>query len=151
MQININTTKLDAIAKLFDEMGDRTTDLSPIGRDLADIMRDDLRKRFASAPATEIGGEVYGGVTWSRLTDASFFINPARRGRNIGIDTGSLQRQVTIDGSGNLYTVNGSNFSFELTSEKAQSFQEKRPLVFWYLELLRRVNDRIIEFVIRNQ
>lgn len=138
--------KLEQLDGIFEEMSDRARNLSPIGKDLADIMRDDARKRFASAPATEIGGNVYGGVYWPALTDASFAMNPKRHGGKIGVDTGELRRQATLDGVANLYKVSGTDFTFELTSEKAQEFQVDRPLVFWHVELLRRVSDRLVQY-----
>lgn len=148
MKISLNFSALDAIEDLFGEMKLRVTDFSDIGDNLADIMRDDVRKRLISAPMTEVGGMAYGGVYWDRLTDASFAFNPNRRGKKIGTETGTLMRQSTAKGGENLYSINGTNFVFELTSTRAADFTAYRPLVYWHPELLQRISTEITDFIV---
>jgi len=148
IQAGINTSQLDAIANSFGQMGDRSTDYSDIGSELADIMRDDLKKRFASSPATQVGGTVYGGIRWDGLTDATFAINPSRRGGKIGIVSGQLKLQSTVAGAGNVFGVDGTDFSFELVSERSQNFSQYRQLLAWHPELLRRTAELISTYVV---
>lgn len=147
MEINIDVSALENLRSKFDDLRDRALDISPIGEDLADIMRVDIRKRFASSPSTTSGGVVYGGMQWDRLTDAAFARDKNRRSGKIGIVTGQLRAQSTLKGGGNVYAVDGTDFMFELVGDRAQNFSQYRQLVGWHPELLYLVSQKVSQYL----
>jgi phage gpG-like protein len=133
------------------KMAERLEDMTPIARDLADIVRDDIDLRFRSSPATEVGGEVHGGVYWDKLTDYTFSLHPERRGGKVLIDTGELYRDSISEGQGNRYRIDGREFTFELTSKKAVENQAKRPIAIVHDDLLRKVAKAQVKFVLEGK
>lgn len=148
--LSINLRGFSDLDSRFDKMSDRVTDFNPISRDLADIVRQDINLRFLSSPATVSGGVVYGNVYWGPLSPYTFRMNPRREQGKVHIDTGRLwQGAINEGGGGNRYYTQGSDFFFELTASQVDDLQNKynRPIAFWHEELLNKVRDRTVEYV----
>ena len=104
------------------------------------ILQQDVDYRFETAPATETGGVVYGGVEWVSLSEAYLAQNPRRYGGQILRDTGELQQSLTNQGSPyNIYEVGESYLVFGSALGKAGKLQKKRKFIFWHTELLEKI------------
>lgn len=104
------------------------------------ILQQDVDYRFETAPPTETGGVVYGGVEWSSLSEAYMANNPRRYGGQILRDTGELQQSLTNEASPyNIYDVGESYLVFGTSLAKAGKLQEKRPFVFWHTALVEKI------------
>lgn len=147
--ISVDLRGLSDMGDRFNSMSRRVTDFNPISRDLADIIRQDLNLRFLSSPATVSGGIVHGNVYWGSLSPYTFRMNPRRLQGKVHVDTGRLWQGSISEGGGNRYHVQGSDFFFELTNQNTGDLQNKykRPILFWHEELVNKVRDRTVEYV----
>lgn len=148
LALTIDAQKLKELMESFPKMKKRFEDVSAIERQLADEIRADVDMRFKSSPVVEVGGAVYGGVQWDRLTDYALFMNPRRRGGRILIDTGELYRGAITPGGANQTKVKGKEFTFELTDRKAIKNHPKRPILVWHDELLEKVSKVYLKHVV---
>lgn len=154
IDISIEVTGVD-----FGDLRDRASsvsmlvdDLSPISRELAEVVRDKhLNPLFLSSPSTLTGGMVHGGEYWAPLSPYTLRLHPHRANGQIHIDTGNLWKgAVQEGGAGNRYDVSGPEFTYELTDSRAPDLQEKfgRPILFWHEELLEEMGKAVLEYAI---
>ena len=104
------------------------------------ILQQDVDYRFKTAPSTQTGGAVYGGVSWSSLSESYMANNPRRYNGQILRDTGELQQSLTSEGSPyNIYDVGESYLVFGTSLPKAAKLQKKRSFVFWHTQLVEKI------------
>lgn len=154
IDISIEVTGVD-----FGDLRDRASsismlvdDLSPISRELAEVVRDKhLNPLFLGSPSTLTGGMVHGGEYWAPLSPYTLRLHPHRANGQIHIDRGVLfQGSVQEGGAGNKYSVAGSEFTYEITDPRAPDLQEKyeRPILFWHEELLEDMARAVLDYEI---
>jgi hypothetical protein len=151
LSISISATGLEGMSAKLDTMSNAVDDLSPIAPKLAEIVRDKhLNPLFKSEPSTLIGGQVWGGVYHAPLSRATLLMHPRRRTGQIHIDTGRLWRgAVTEGGEGNRYDVDGTEFTYELTDERAPALQAMRPILFWHKSLRIAMTEAIVTYLLQ--
>lgn len=112
------------------------------------ILQQDADYRFETAPPTEIGGTVYGGVEWQALSEAYLAENPRRYGGQILRDTGELLQTLTNEASPyNIYDVGESYLVFGSSLAKAGKLQKQRPFLFWHPQLIEKIAEFLAEFL----
>ena len=140
MKAKLNLSPKQGIKKArFLEQAKRARDFKKIEAPLVKVVRDDINKTFESSPQTTLGGEVQSGESWPKLTDYTLSLYPRRRRGKVLIDTGELWRSTQVDGAGNRYTIDDTDFSYELTSQKARKLQGRRPIAVMHEKLAQRV------------
>lgn len=140
------TTNEDIIRKLND-ISDRVRNLERVSDRVFDVIEDDCRQRFNSAPEVRSTAEVYGGVTWPRLTEA--YIKQAKRSGPMLKITGDLHSQFRRGGPGNVAIASQNAFTFGTNTPKARGLHRKRKLIFIHPELTRRVKKVLSDYVIK--
>lgn len=112
------------------------------------MIQEDVDTRFATAPLTEVGGEVYGGVQWRSLSESYLIQNPKRLGGQILRDTGELQQSLTAEGHPyNVFDVTESEIVFGTALAKASRLQRDRPFIFWHPLLLEKIASYLINWI----
>lgn len=113
------------------------------------LIQEDVDTRFNSAPLTEVGGEVYGGVQWRSLSESYLVQNPKRFGGQILRDTGELQQSLTAEGSPyGVFEVTDSEIVFGTSLVKASRLQRDRPFIFWHPILLEKIANYLINWIV---
>lgn len=143
----------------FDDLRDRVEgisdvldDLTPIARELAEVVRDKhLNPLFLSEPSTLTGGVVYGGVYHAPLSRYTLMLHPERARGQVHIATGKLwQGAVTEGGGGNTYDVQGTEFTYELKDSRAPKLEGfGRPILFWHEELQTEMAKTILAHLVK--
>lgn len=112
------------------------------------LIQEDVDTRFNSAPLTEVGGEVYGGVQWRSLSESYLVQNPRRFGGQILRDTGELQQSLTAEGHPyGVFNVTDSEIVFGTALVKASRLQRDRPFIFWHPILLEKIASYLVNWV----
>jgi hypothetical protein len=112
------------------------------------ILQEDVDYRFETAPPTETGGIVYGGVQWNSLNEAYLGRNPRRYGGQILRDTGELQQSLTNEASPyNIYEVGESYLVFGSALAKAGKLQKQRKFIFWHPQLLEKIAEFLANYL----
>lgn len=101
-----------------------------LARDTALIVQGEVDEIFNSAPSTTSGGSVYGGKTWSRLTDAYLAQRPDRIDGQIYRDTGALLNSLSLGEEGNIFDSDGSSVTFGTSLPKAGPLNKQREFLF---------------------
>lgn len=154
MKIDVSGLRqVQEMARRSSLVKERIRDLSPIAKDLAQIVRDDIDRRFQSSPSTEVGGVVFGGVSWNKLTDYTLKRHPHRKGGKVLIDTGEMRQECISDsGMGNrYYTQVPGFFTYILRNKKAVENQEKRPILVAHRELLDEVATKTLDYALEEE
>lgn len=112
------------------------------------LIQEDVDTRFNSAPLTEVGGEVYGGVQWRSLSESYLVQNPRRFGGQILRDTGELQQSLTAEGHPyGVFNATESEIVFGTALAKASRLQRDRPFIFWHPILLEKIANYLVNWV----
>ena len=122
--------------------------LSQVAFELATAAQADVDTRFQSAPATETGGPVSGGVNWSPLTPAYLQSHPRRRGGQIYRDTGEFQQSFAVNAPGNVFESSVGAVTFGSGLVKAGRLNELRPVVFASPELIQTSQNIVAAYVL---
>ncbi|ARV58061.1 hypothetical protein BZZ01_04910 [Nostocales cyanobacterium HT-58-2] len=126
----------------------RASDITNAGEGIRLILQADVDYRFLHAPATETGGEVYGGERWEALSEAYLVARPERLGGQILRDTGELQQSLTASGSPNqVFSVTNTDLIFGTALPKAVGLQKKRPFLFWHPLLIEKVAEYLANYL----
>ena len=98
IKLEIDAAELASITNQLNGIKVRAGDISNASVGIRLILQEDVDFRFQTAPATETGGAVYGGVQWRSLSESYLAQNPRRFGGQILRDTGELQQSLTSEG-----------------------------------------------------
>lgn len=147
LSIELQYGDLTQLETYYSDLGKRAQDLQAIQRELDDIQREELKLRFLSSPATEVGGVVHGDVYWNRLSN--WYLNqvPRRRKGQIMIDTGRLKNDAITPGSGNGSSFSQNNYEFHLNTPYAEKQDAMRQLLFWSEGLLQKTEAAIVNYI----
>jgi hypothetical protein len=118
---------LDGLEKLQNRAKRVTIELQ---RDTALIIQSEVDQVFDSAPSGSSGGSVYGGVTWTSLTEAYMRRRPDRASGQLLRDTGELLQSLAVGGSGNILTSDADSLTFGTALPKAGGLRGKRDFLF---------------------
>lgn len=116
---------------------------------LQKVMSEDVQKRFASSPSTVQGGYVTGGEYWKPLSESYLRNRPERASGKIYIDTQNLMRSFNVGSPTNISRFDDSfTYEFGTTVPYAEKLQNLRQIVFFYDELLDKIAEQFLEWVI---
>ncbi len=142
LEYDLTPVILEAVARI-----DKAKDISPAKDKLVKVVREDVKKRFDSAPPTTTGGFVHGNVYWDALKESTLRANPDRATGQILIDSGQLRDSVTIDGDANFISdLVGTQFTFGSSLNYADKII-KRPYLFLHDELKEELTLEIIKYI----
>lgn len=144
VSISIETEGVEKISKLLSTATDRIDDWTPIADGIVTMVRDDVRLRFQSSPAVEVGGMVWGDVYWRPLTEGYLLSRPDRQSGQILIDSGALKQSVTEDTAESFTSITSEEIKIGTTLPYAGEMQEKFPFIFWHPILLERIADYLV-------
>lgn len=122
-------------------------DLKKLSAVLFDVAANDFKQRFDSSPRVRSSAEVYGGVTWSRLSERYLKSNPRRLSGVQLVDTGLLRRSFTRLGQGNITTESATEVRFGSTLERAMLQHRRRQIVVDHPELGTKTAEAIAEVI----
>ena len=151
LSISIDTEELENLESYYSGIQERSQNFQAIEQELGDLQRQELKLRFLSSPATEVGGIVHGEVYWNRLSNWYLNQNPRRRGKQIMIDTQRLMRDSTVDGSGNTSRVEGNRYEFSINTSYAQKQHDLRSLLFWSEGLLEKTEAVVLDYILNGK
>ncbi len=148
LKLEIDASELEKAARDLGAIEIRASDIREAGEGIRLIMQEDTDFRFQNAPATETGGQVYGGVRWAELSESYLANNPRRLGGQILRDTGELQQSLTASGHPyNVYNVAKDSLVFGTALAKAGRLQRKRAFLFWHPTLLEKVARFLVNYI----
>jgi hypothetical protein len=138
LKADLTTEGFDVLQIQLTEIIDKANDLNSVADDLRLIFQEDLKLRFASSPAVETGGQVYGGAYWAALSPVTLI---RRGGGKVLIDSGDLERSLTSEGDGNniFEVINGTEVTFGSLLPYASRVNADRPFLFWHPFLLEKM------------
>jgi hypothetical protein len=152
ISMEVTGVDFDDLRDRVDGISDALDDLSPISRELAEVVRDKhLNPLFLSEPSTLTGGVVYGGAYHAPLSRYTLLLHPERARGQVHIATGSLfQGAVTEGGSGNTYDVQGNEFTYELKDSRAPKLEGfGRPILYWHEELQEEMAKAVLAYLVK--
>ena len=153
LEITIDTKQLTRQGKYAKRIKNRVANFDEgkdpgLAKELAKIVQEDLNMRFLTAPATEVGGEVWGGAYWKPLSQYTFNLHPNRRGGKIHIDTGRLWKASITPGGESLYELRDNQFKFEILVDYAAKLQQWRQILFWHPVLVEKLTKKISTYMV---
>lgn len=149
LALRIDASELERINARLNELQVRAEDVRGAGPGIRLLVQQDVDERFAAAPSVEAGGAVLGGVSWQPLPEEYLERNPRRRGGQLLRDTGELLQSLTVDGyPGSVFTEEGEDLVFGTALTKAGRLQDQRPFIFWHPELLEKVAEYLVNWVV---
>lgn len=142
--VTVEIDGLEQAITSLEGIGDRVSDIRGMSRDILLACQADTDRRFDSAPRTETGGAVYGGINWPALSDRYLRDNPRRQGGQVLRDFGTLQQSYGLGRTGNISDVSSDEIVYGSALPKARYLARKRPQVFLHRELI-QVATNIVE------
>lgn len=127
--MDVRIDRLEAAIQKIQKIAASQGDLKTFAEPLFKVAEDDVRARFKSAPRVRSSAEVYGGVTWNRLSEAYLQANPRRITGVQLVDTGLLRGSFTRTGEGNVTTESAHELRFGSNLERAIQQHRRRLLV----------------------
>lgn len=144
--LDIQITGLDEARKLVRSIGDRAGNITPAANPVFAAVQEDVARRIGSAPGVRATTEVYGGVTWERLSERYILAAKREGGTQLRI-TGDLERQFQKGQSGNVAEAAGDTIEFGADSPKAAGLHKRRPIIVAHPELILEVSQILAGYV----
>lgn len=149
LQLELNSSDIQKAVKKINNIKVNFQDITNAGTGIRLILQQDVDLRFMTAPATETGGQVYGGESWEALSDAYLVGRPERRNGQILRDTGELMQSMTASGSPyGIWSISNNELVFGTALFKAIELQENRPFLFWHSLLIQKVAEYLANYLI---
>lgn len=129
-----------------------TTDLKfKLLSGIADLIRQDIEKRYNSSPPTVSGGYVFpGDIEWKKLAQSYLDSHPNRITGQILIDTGaSRDSLIRENANGNITNIDPENGTLEVGSsiEYLAKQHSKRPVYVYHEQLKLEITNYITKFL----
>lgn len=148
IKLSIDSSEINKEIKRIAGFKLKAKDIAQAAPAIRLMMQEDVDTRFANAPRTEVGGEVWGGVQWRSLSESYLVQNPKRFGGQILRDTGELQQSLTSEGHPyGVFEVSETEIIFGTALGKASRLQRDRPFIFWHPILLEKIADYLIRWI----
>lgn len=145
---------ISAIANLerVSEYSEMPTDMqNRLLRGIAQIVREDIERRFAASPKTPAGGYVYPvTVFWKALSESYLRNNPDRRTGQVYIKTGKTRDSLIMENAnGNLTNIDPQNGTVEVgsTLDHVDQLHKSREIYVDHLELRNLITEYIKKFM----
>lgn len=145
---------ISAIAKLqkIQELAELTPEVKErLFRGMAQIVREDIERRFVVSPRTTDGGNVYPlTVFWKALSESYLNKHPERRKGQIYIDTGTTRDSLIKENSnGNITNIDTQNNILEVGSSLSHvpKLDAARKIYVDHIELRQKLQEYIQKFI----
>lgn len=148
IKLEIDAEELSKITKKMGDIKLKASDIRAASEGIRLVLQEDVDLRFANAPSTNTGGEVYGGAYWSELSETYLRQKPYRRDGQLLRDTGELLQSMTVDGHPyNIFSTTESSIVFGTALVKARKLNRDRLFIFWHPILVEKVATFLINYL----
>ena len=103
---------LDGLSKKFENALKRKKDITQLEAGIKEVLIEDVKLRFATAPLTNKGGVVHGNVFWSAMSPNWLATHPERMGKPLLKDTGRLLNSLIAGNDDSIFSVTREGFEF---------------------------------------
>ena len=163
----VDTTQINELNKQIESINKRGTNLEKALDKVSEVVREDIKIRFMTAPTVEQGGIVHGGIYWKPLSQYTIRTFN-RQGGQILTNTGALMRSLTVKEDPNHISkfengtfVIGTNIDYaekhqppnvditSLDNNDNHLYGEipPRPFVFYHDKLVDKISNALEEYI----
>jgi len=103
---------LEGLSKKFENALKRKKDLTQLEAGIKEVLVEDVKLRFATAPLTNKGGMAHGNVFWSAMTPTWLATHSDRMGKPLLKDTGKLLNSLIVGNDDSVFSVTREGFQF---------------------------------------
>jgi phage gpG-like protein len=114
---------LEGLSRKFENALKRKKDISPLEAGIKEVLVEDVKLRFATAPLTNRGGIAHGNVYWSKMTPNWLATHPERMGKPLLKDTGKLLNSLMVGNDNSVFSINREGFEFGTKVSYAKDHQ----------------------------
>jgi phage gpG-like protein len=114
---------LESLSRKFENALKRKKDISPLEAGIKEVLVEDVKLRFATAPLTNRGGTAHGNVYWSKMTPNWLATHPERMGKPLLKDTGKLLNSLMVGNDNSVFSINREGFEFGTKVSYAKDHQ----------------------------
>lgn len=114
---------LEGLSKKFENALKRRKDISQLEAGIKEVLVEDVKLRFATAPLTNRGGMAHGNVYWSKMTPNWLATHPERMGKPLLKDTGKLLNSLMMGDDDSVFSINREGFQFGTKVKYAKDHQ----------------------------
>jgi len=114
---------LDGLSKKFENALKRKKDISELEAGIKEVLVEDVKLRFATAPLTNKGGIAHGNVFWSAMSPSWLATHPERMGKPLLKDTGKLLNSLILGNDNSVFNMNREGFEFGTKLSYAKDHQ----------------------------
>lgn len=114
---------LEKLNPKFKGMLDRKQDISKLEPVVKQILIEDVKLRFLTAPLTNKGGLVNGNVFWSAMSPTWLATHPERMGKPLLQDTGRLLNSLISGNDDSIFSITRDGFEFGTQVPYAKNHQ----------------------------
>jgi len=114
---------MDGLSKKFQNALKRKEDLTPLGLGIKEVLVEDVKLRFATAPLTNKGGIAHGNVYWSEMSPNWLATHPERMGKPLLTDTKKLLNSLIVGNDDSIFSIDREGFEFGTKVKYAKDHQ----------------------------
>jgi phage gpG-like protein len=103
---------LEGLSKKFENALKRKKDITQLEAGIKEVLVEDVKLRFATAPLTNRGGLAHGNVYWSAMTPNWLATHPERMGKPLLKDTGKLLNSLMMGNDDSVFSITREGFQF---------------------------------------
>ena len=103
---------LEGLSKKFENALKRRKDISQLEAGIKEVLVEDVKLRFATAPLTNRGGLAHGNVYWAKMTPNWLKTHPERNGKPLLKDTGKLLNSLMVGNDDSVFSITREGFEF---------------------------------------
>lgn len=114
---------LEGLSKKFENALKRRKDISQLEAGIKEVLVEDVKLRFSTAPLTNRGGLVHGNVYWAKMTPNWLKTHPERNGKPLLKDTGKLLNSLMMGNDDSVFSITREGFQFGTKVSYAKDHQ----------------------------
>ncbi len=114
---------LEGLSKKFENALKRRKDISQLEAGIKEVLVEDVKLRFATAPLTNRGGMAHGNVYWSKMTPNWLATHPERMGKPLLEATGKLLNSLMMGNDDSVFSITREGFQFGTKVKYAKEHQ----------------------------
>lgn len=103
---------LEGLSRKFENALKRRKDITQLEAGIKEVLVEDVKLRFATAPLTNRGGLAQGNVYWSAMTPNWLKTHPERMGKPLLKDTGKLLNSLMMGNDNSVFSITREGFQF---------------------------------------
>lgn len=103
---------LEGLSRKFENALKRKKDITQLEAGIKEVLVEDVKLRFSTAPLTNRGGLAHGNVYWAKMTPNWLKTHPERMGKPLLKDTGKLLNSLMMGNDDSVFSINREGFQF---------------------------------------